>query len=92
MKKAVSIPPILVALSTAAGCVPIEQIAESPHDDNYCRMESTIGSHVKDKECDPNTTVKNGNPGRDPNGIFGDISAEQMDRTSHLPEGSCGSD
>ncbi len=92
MKKAVSIPPLLVALSAASGCAPIEQVVESPHDVEYCRMESSIGSHVKDEHCDPNTMGQNGDPGRDPNGIFGDIAAEQMDRTSPLPEGSCGSD
>jgi hypothetical protein len=92
MKKVVSIPSLVIALSTASGCAPLEQVVESPHDNDYCRMESSIGSHVKDEHCDPNTMGKNANPGRDPNGIFGDISAEQMDRTSHLPEGSCGSD
>ena len=92
MKKSVSIPYLVIALSTASGCAPLEQVVESPHDVEYCRMESSIGSHVKDEHCDPNTMGQNGNPGRDPNGIFGDISAEQMDRTSHLPEGSCGSE
>jgi len=82
MKKAVSILPVLAALSVASGCAPIEQIAGSPHDIEYCRMESTIGSHVKEVVCDPNTTSPNSDVGLDANGIFGDISAEQTARSS----------
>jgi hypothetical protein len=90
MKKVVSIPSLVIALSAASGCAPIEQSAKSSDDVEYCRMESSIGSHVKDEHCDPNSMGQNGNPGRDPNGIFGEILAEQMDRSSHsLPEPRC---
>ncbi len=87
MKKAVSIPPVLAALSFASGCAPMEQVADMPDDIEDCRIESAIGSHIKEEECDPNN-----DPGRDPNGIFDDIIAEQNDRMSRLPEGKCGSE
>lgn len=87
MKKTVSIPPVLVALSVASGCAAIEQVADRPDDIEDCRMEPAIGSHIKEEECDPNN-----DPGRDSNGIFGEIIAEQTDRMSRLPEGKCGSE
>ena len=87
MKKAVSIPPVLVALSIASGCAPIEEILDSPHDDESCQMESAIGSHIREDNCDSNN-----DSGHNPNGIFDDITAEQVDRTSGLPEGKCGSE
>jgi len=90
MKKVVSIPPLLAALSVASGCAPIEQIAGSPPDIENCRMESAIGSHIKDEYCDPNSVGTGNSPGRDANGIFGDILAEQMDMSTHnLPEPRC---
>jgi hypothetical protein len=87
MKKVNSIPSVLAVLSVAYGCAPMEEILSSSDDIADCEMESAIGSHIKEEECDP----KNG-PGRNPNGVFDDITAEQIDRTSGLPEGKCGNE
>ena len=87
MNKILTIPPVLAVLSIASGCAPIEQMADRSDDIEDCRMESAIGSHIKEEECDPNN-----DPGGNPNGIFDEIIADQVDRTSGLPEGKCGSE
>ncbi len=92
MKKSISTSPILAAVVTVAGCVPMEPVAQVP-DDDICRMESPIGSHVKEVDC------KHGSDGerssdarsdRDINGVFGDIVLERGIESPDASEGSCG--
>ena len=50
MKKSHSTPAILAAMTTVTGCVPmvpVEQVSQDGDDDEICRMESSMGSHVK---------------------------------------------
>ena len=92
MKKYASTPPILAAVVSVTGCVPMEPVAEVP-DDDICRLEAPIGSHIIETDCDYDPNTQRGNRSRtdrDINGVFGDIV---LDGNSELPdviEGNCG--
>ena len=92
MKKYVSTPPIIAAVFTVTACVPMEPVAQVP-DDDICRMESPIGSHVKEVDC---KHVSDGErrgdarSDRDINGVFGDIVLERGIESPDVAEGSCG--
>ena len=92
MKKYASTPPILAAVISVTGCVPMEPVAQDPNDD-ICRMEAPIGSHIKEVDCDDDLNAertRDSSADRAVNGVFGDIV---LDGNSELPdviEGSCG--
>ena len=91
MKKLNSTPAILAALTTATGCVPMEPVEPMVQDndnDEICRMESQIGSHVKEEDCKRASEV--GDSDRDIENIFGDIVLEPMQDLPEVVEGKCG--
>ena len=88
MKKSASASPILAALAAVSGCVPIEPVAEVPDDDVICRMESPLGSHVKEEDCKRASGIENSD--RDIENIFGDIMLEPMQDLPEVAEGKCG--
>ncbi|MCZ6643298.1 MAG: hypothetical protein O7F71_17115 [Gammaproteobacteria bacterium] len=92
MKKSISPCPILAAVVTVTGCVPMEPVAQVP-DDDICRMESPIGSHVKEEDCKRDSDGQRGSNARsdrDINGVFGDIVLERGIESPDAAEGSCG--
>lgn len=91
MKKLNSTSAILAAIATVTGCVPMEPIEPVVHDsadDEICRMESPIGSHVKEEDCNPAASI--GDSDRDIENIFGDIMLEPMQDLPEVAEGKCG--
>ena len=89
MKKSSSTPTILAAVVAVSGCAPIEPVAQVPDDDVICRMESPIGSHVKEEDCKRASSIENSD--RDIENIFGDIVLEPMQDSPDVAEGKCGS-
>ena len=92
MKKILSKPPILAAMVSAAGCVPMDPVAENS-DPELCRTESSIGTHVREVDCDHNPDESRGDIARserDIGGIFGDIVLDDNVDQPNFPEGSCG--
>lgn len=90
MKKSLSTSPILAAVVTLTGCVPIEPVAQVPDDDVICRTTSPIGSHIKQEDCKPASGFENSD--RDIENIFGDIVFESRQDSPVAAEGKCGSD
>lgn len=91
MKKLNSTPTILAAMATVTGCVPmepVEPVAQVSDDDVICRMESPIGSHVKQEDCKRASDIENSD--RDIENIFGDIVLEPMQNSPEAVEGKCG--
>ncbi len=89
MKKSNATPTILAAVAAVSGCAPIEPVAQVPDDDIICRMESPIGSHVKEEDCKRASGI--GNSDRDIENVFGDIVLERMQDSPDVAEGKCGS-
>ncbi len=89
MKKSVSASPILAVVVAVSGCAPIEQVAQVPDEDVICRMESPIGSHVKEEDCERVTDDVNSD--RDIESVFGDIVLERVHGSPEPAEGKCGS-
>ena len=92
MKNSIFICPILATVVTGTGCVPMELVAQVP-DDDICRMESSIGSHVKEEDCKRISDAEGSGDARsdrDINGVFGDIVLERGIESSDVAEGSCG--
>ena len=92
MKKHAPTPPILAAMVSLTACVPMEPVVDNPDADD-CRIESTIGSHVKEVDCDHNPDEPQGNVARtdrDIGGVFGDVVRDGNDELPNFPEGSCG--
>lgn len=92
MKKLSTMPAILASMATMTGCVLMEQVADD--DEEICKMESSIGSHVKEEVCQQNDGGSmSGNPSsdRDVEAVFEDMEFETI---PDLPvaEGSCGSE
>lgn len=93
MKKSISTPPILAALVTVAGCVPMEPVAQVADDDVICRTESPIGSHVKEADCKRVFDGKRNSDARsdrDISGVFADIVLERGIESPDVAEGKCG--
>ena len=94
MKKSSSVTPILAAVATVTGCVPMEPVVQVAEDYDTCRMESPIGSHVKEEDCKGDSDeqrARNASADRDINGVFGDIVLERGIESPDAPEGKCGS-
>jgi hypothetical protein len=89
VKKSNATPTILAAMATVTGCAPIEPVAQVPDDDVICRMESPMGSHVKEENCKRASGIENSD--RDIENIFGDIVREPMQDSPDVAEGKCGS-
>jgi len=85
-------PAILASMATVTGCVPMEQVVDD--NEEICKMESSIGSHVKDEVCQQNDGgLMSGNPAtdRDVDAVFEDTQFEPMPDPP-VAEGSCGSE
>ena len=95
MKKSSSAPTILAAMATVAACVPmepVEPVVQVSDDDEICRMESSMGSHVKEEVCRHDTDGPmsgNSDSDRDVDGIFGDLVIERVSDPP-VAEGKCG--
>ncbi len=89
MKKPACASPILAAVAAVSGCAPIEPVAEVPDDDVICRMESPLGSHVKEEDCKRAAGIEISD--RDIEDIFGDIVLERVQDSPDAVEGKCGS-
>jgi hypothetical protein len=94
MKKTKALPPILAAVM-ATGCAPlepVEPVVQDDDDDEICRMEASLGTHIKEVVCKPSDdsqVMSDVDDERDVNGIFGDITVEQRDNRTP-PEAKCG--
>jgi len=97
VKKSRSATPILAAVAAVTGCVPmepVEPVVQVAQDDEICRMESPIGSHVKEEDCKKDSVgPRSGDASsdRDIDGVFGDIVLVREIDTVDAPEGKCGS-
>jgi hypothetical protein len=92
MKKYASSSPFLAVVVSVTGCVPMEPVAENPEGE-ICRMESAIGTHLKEVDCKHNPDEQRGNVARtdrDIGGVFGDVVLDGSNDLPNFPEGSCG--
>jgi len=91
-----STPAILAAMAAVTGCVPmepVEPVVQVSDDDEICRMESSMGSHVKEEICRHKTHGSiSGDPesDREIDEVFGDMVFERIPDPP-AAEGKCGS-
>ncbi len=102
MKKAKTATPIVAAVMTATGCIPmnpVDPVVQADDPKEVCRIESPIDSHVKEVICSKtsgrresaNSGATDGVVDEDVNVVFRDITVERSEgRPIPLPEASCG--
>ena len=102
MKKTNTTTPIVAAVMTATGCVPmdpVDPVVQADDQEEVCRIESPIGSHVKEETCSrpsghwetDDSIATESVIDDDVNVVFRDIKVERFeDRPIPLPEAQCG--